>query len=120
MNACVRYGWDKAENGEDALVSPGNMLKYPENGWSPLDTFAQSDSCPVFNMSHIVAYFVTRTVKDSLPAGDFKSVNKSAENLFRCGHVQSILSVAVDDVFYIKSKCLPEMRKDRVYCVSSV
>ena len=68
-------------------------------------------------MSHIVAYFVNRTVKDSLPAADFKSVNNSAENLFRCGHIQSIEVVAVDDILYVKSKCLPEMRKDRVYCV---
>ena len=68
-------------------------------------------------MSNIVAYFVTRTVKDLLPAGDFKSVNKSAENLFRCGHVQNIESTAVDNILYFKSNCLPEMRKDRVYCV---
>ena len=65
-------------------------------------------------MSHIISYFVTRRVKDSLPAGDFKSVNTSAENLFRCGHVQSIQLVAVNDILCVKSKCLPEMR---VYCV---
>ena len=73
--------------------------------------------CPNFNMSHTVAYFVTRTVKDFLPAGDFKSVNKSAENLFRCGHVQNIQSVSVNNILYIKSTCLPEMQKDCVYCV---
>ena len=68
----------------------------------------QSDFCPNFNMSHIVAYFVTRTVKDFLPAGDFKSVNKFAENLFRSGgHVQNIQSVPVNN--NIKSTCLPEM-----------
>ena len=47
-------------------------------------------------MSNIVTYFVTRTVKDLLQAADFKFVNKSAENLFRCGHVQNIESTAVD------------------------
>ena len=66
-------------------------------------------------MSHIVAYFVTRIVKDFLPAGDFKTVNKFAENLFRSGHVQNIQSVSMNN--NIKSTCLPEMRKDCVYCV---
>ena len=68
-------------------------------------------------MSHVVSYFVTRTVQDFQPAGDFKSVNKSAENLFRCGHVQNVQFVTAGDICFIKSKCLPEMRKDRVYCV---
>ena len=68
-------------------------------------------------MSHIVVYFVTRMVKDFLPAGDFKSVNKSAENLFRCGHVQNIQSVSVNNILYIKSTCLPEMQEDCVYYV---
>ena len=68
-------------------------------------------------MSNIVTYFVTRTVKDLLPAGDFKSINKSTENLFRCGHVQNIESTAVDNILYFKSNRLPEMCKNRVYCV---
>ena len=44
-------------------------------------------------------------------------MNKSAENLFRCGHVQNIQSVTEGGICFIKSKCLPEMRKDRVYYV---
>ena len=66
-------------------------------------------------MSQIVAYFVTRSVIDGKVAGDLKSINKSAENLFICGHVQNIQCVEVNKIFYIKAKCLPEMRKDRVY-----
>ena len=72
-----------------------------------------------FTMSNIMSYFVTRCLKDPLPAGDFKSISKSAENLFRCGDVQDI-EVATDhdnDCVFIKSKCLLEMKKDRVYCV---
>ena len=68
-------------------------------------------------MSNIVGYFVTRSVKDYLPAGDFKSINKSAENLFRCGHVQAIHTTVSYNMLFVKSKCLPEMRKDRVYHV---
>ena len=66
-------------------------------------------------MSQIVAYFVTRSVIDGKVAGDLKSINKSAENLFICGHVQNIQCVEVNKIIYIKAKCLPEMRKDRVY-----
>ena len=120
MNACIKYGWNETESKENPVVAnPGVQLKYPEDGWiSLIDALGpQSDFCPNFNMSHTVAYFVTRTVKDFLPAGDFKSVNKSAENLFRCGHVQNIQSVSVNNILYIKSTCLPEMQKDCVYCV---
>ena len=56
-------------------------------------------------------------MQDFRPAGDFKSVNKSAESLFRCGHVQNVQFVMAGDICFIKSKCLPEMRKDQVHCV---
>ena len=35
-----------------------------------------------------------RTAKDGKAANDLKSINKSAENLFRCGYIQG-LSVGV-------------------------
>ena len=44
----------------------------------------------ILNKSNIVAYFVSRSVYDGLPAGDFKTINKSAQYLFGCGHVQII------------------------------
>lgn len=121
VNACIKYGWNKTENSVKEVVTTTTSIepKYPENGWNSLtDLAALGRSLSAdFNMSHIVAYFVTRTVKDSLPAGDFKSINKSAENLFRCGHVQNIQLASVTGILYIKSNCLPEMRRDRVYCV---
>ena len=64
VNACIRYGWNKVGDTEDMLGGPlddHNLLKYPENGWSQLVSASTSDSCPNFNMRHIVAYFVTRT-----------------------------------------------------------
>ena len=42
-------------------------------------------------MSHIVAYFVTRLASDGKVANDFKSINKSAEGLYKCGQEQSHL-----------------------------
>ena len=91
---------------------------YPENGWLPLlSAYPQStlstdqdDEVPQFTMSDIMSYFVTRCLEDSLPSG-------SSENLFRCGHVQNIQVSKLDDCVYVKSQCLLEMRKDRVYCV---
>ena len=66
-------------------------------------------------MGHIVTYFVTRTVCDSLPATDLKSINKSADNLFRCGHVQEIVVCTTTSLLFLRAKCVPEMRKDRIY-----
>ena len=87
-------------------------MQLPESGWKGICTMPLAEFN--FNMSQIVAYFVTRSVSDGQIAGDIKSINKSAENLFICGHVQNIEFVNVDCWMYIKAKCLPEMRKDRV------
>ena len=67
-----------------------------------------------------MAYFVTRSVSDGQIAGDIKSINKSAENLFTCGLVQNIEFVNVDCWMYIKAKCLLKMKKDRVYILKLV
>ena len=55
-------------------------------------------------MGHIVTYFVTRTVCDSLPTVDLKSINKSAENLFRCGHVQEIAVCTTTSFVFVKAQ----------------
>ena len=67
-----------------------------------------------------MAYFITRSVTDGKMAGDIKSINKSADNLFICGHVQSIEFVKVDELTYIRGKCLSEMRKDIIYMLKLV
>ena len=69
----------------------------------------------ILKTCNIVTYFVSRSVQDGLPAGDFKAINKSAEYLFRCGHVQHIKYCSTPDITFIKADCLPEMRKDRTY-----
>ena len=70
---------------------------------------------PCSQMGILLLTFVTRSVADNLPAGDFKSINHSAENLFRCGHVQGMQVCSSTTFIYIKAICLPEMKKDRVY-----
>ena len=65
---------------------------------------------------HVIGYFITRTADDGLPAGDFKFINASASNLYRCGHVQQIQVCRDETVLCVSvKKCLPEMRKDRIY-----
>ena len=81
--------------------------------------YGSTDQVFSFTNAQMISYFVTRTADDGLPMGDFKSVNNSASNLFRCGHLQQI-QVAYDtaDTLIVRAKCLPEMKKDRVYHIS--
>jgi hypothetical protein len=70
-----------------------------------------------FTNAQIISYFVSRTASDGLPVNDFKSVNRSAMNLFRCGHIQKIelCNNVNSHTIYLRASCLPEMRKDRKY-----
>ena len=126
VNAFIKYGWDKNvcnPYGGDVLADPcgsglHGVLPCPEGSWTVISKAFSSADVPQFNTSHIVAYFVTRTVSDCLPAADFKSVNKSGESLFRCGHVQSIQVCTTETPhLYVRANCLPEMKKDKVYRV---
>ena len=128
MKACIKYGVahdsTACDNSATVTTSPSSTAKinFPENdsgGWEDLVSSGNSRvptlSSLEFTTSHIVAYFVARSVCDNQPAGDIKSINKSAEYLFKCGHVQSIQFATSDSHLLFKAKCLPEMRKDRVY-----
>ena len=64
-------------------------------------------------MSHIVAYFVTQLVTDGEVAGDLKTINKLAENFFYLAMSRTFSLLKSTD-HYVKAKCLPKMRKDRV------
>lgn len=65
----------------------------------------------------MITYFVNRNVADGLPAADFKSINSAANNLFEGGHIQNIKIGESEQHIFIRSNCLPEMQKDRVYKV---
>ncbi len=134
VNSYIKYGWDKnivnpfefASHSKDSKdskeVSPGltQHLMIPTNNWiSILKVFKNTSDLPKFNNGHIVSYFVTRSVIDGVPSGDFKSINSSVENLFRCGHVQNIEVNTTDStLLFLKASCLPEMRKDRIYSLN--
>ena len=67
-----------------------------------------------FTNAQIINYFVVRTAVDGMPVSDMKAINISAQNLFRCGHIEDI-RVFFDKYMCVRTKCLPEMRKDLVY-----
>ena len=58
---------------ESSSQSPQHKQR-PESGWKSICTMTPADFN--FNMSQIVAYFVTRSVSDGQIAGDIKSINK--------------------------------------------
>ena len=94
----------------DSTVSP------PTEGWKTIqNAFQSSDDVPRFSLSNIINYFVVRTASDGKAVNDFKSINKSAENLFHCGHVQAMLVTCKDEYWWIKADCRPEMKKDKMY-----
>ena len=121
MNAYIKNGWDKQlVDPERSHQSPGEQLAplLPSDGWQEITgAFSSAQQAIPFTNAQIITYFITRTVDDSLPAGDFRSINKSGCNLYRCGHVQKIevCHASSSDKVYIRADCLPEMRKDRVY-----
>ena len=63
----------------------------------------------------MISYFVSCTATDGLPAGDIKSINKAAKNLYDCGHIQNIEIGYTNTTTFIRAICYPEMRKDRTY-----
>ena len=79
--------------------------------------FSDKKDVPTFTNGQLINYFVCRTVADGLPAGDFKSMNKSAKYLYDCGHIQNIQIGTSTSHMSVKANCLPEMKKDRVYKV---
>ena len=108
VDACLKYGWKKSVSDEPQLPSEAvKLASYPDNGWIPLVSAFSQESSTEFTMSNIMSYFVKCCLKDALPAGDFKSVSKSAENLFRCGHAQAIEVATVDASLYIYKVELP-------------
>ena len=46
-----------------------------------------------------------------------KSMNTSALNLYKCGHIQKVEACICSQfsIMYLRAVCLPEMRKDRIY-----
>lgn len=67
-----------------AHTSVDNNDEEPFTGrWLSIQmAFLQADEPITFTYGHMITYFVSRNVVDGLAAGDFKSINSAANNLF--------------------------------------
>ena len=81
------------------------------------EAYSSREEVPLFTNGQMITYFVTRTVSDGLPAGDFKGMNEKAKRLYECGHVQRIMVQTSHSLHWFRAECLPEMKKDIVYKV---
>ena len=126
MQAYIRNGWANNVIDPDGNSSPvfkdsphiDVLSTLPDNkndSWSSLkDADENTLQLLSFTNAQIINYFVVRTAVDGTPASDMKAINSSALNLFKCGHIQNI-QICIDKYLYVTSKCVPEMRKDRIY-----
>ena len=121
MKSYINNGWatkslinpDGDNTRDDSLTSA-----LIENWASIRCAFSYRKECLEFNHGHMVSYFVSRTAADGLPAGDEKSINKSARNLYQCGHIQSMEAGYTDEPMYLRAICILEMKRDLVYKVT--
>ena len=112
---CILYGSERPKNPSCADSGTAVQVPFPDRGWEIIRAFPSTSRVPQFNTGHIVAKFVPQTMPDNLSAADFKSVKKSVEDLFCCGHVQAIEVRSTDEYLFMKANYIPEMRKDRGY-----
>ena len=115
-------GWNSAVVDPDGVatvrMSDTATNSTSVHDWQPLKEIVDSQHpLLMFSNSQIITYFVTRTSIDSLPANDLKAINNSAQNLFKCGHVQDIKE-ANDEHLYNKAECIPEMKKNCIYKIN--
>lgn len=127
VQAFIANGWanrvvdpDKYAQCSSGRAEPLHIMNVPQNlDWEKLqEAFTRTDANEMisFSNANIINYFLVRTAIDGMPSSDVKAINTSALNMFRCGHVQDIM-IGYDKHIYIQAKCLPEMRKDRIYKV---
>ena len=90
------------------------VTAYVKEGLDAVSSLQQIPMQPLhFPVMIMMDEMITRSLKHG--AGDFKAISKSAEYLFRCGHVQHIDYCCTQNSVYIRANCLPEVQKDRSY-----
>ena len=98
MKACIKFGMkDIVIVKEVDISNQVNVIEmsFPDTRWEDFTKASLILKNFHFSMGHIVSYFVNCSVCDGLPAGDFKAINKSAENVFVRGYVQNILLATI-------------------------
>ena len=73
-------------------------VSFPDAGWKDLSPVHGTPLPEDFNISHVINYFVTRSVCDSRSAADVKYIS-----------TYSNVVIVSDNYFLFKVKCLPEM-----------
>lgn len=120
VQSYIKNGWAGNIINPDAYSTLSSSVPINDNKeaaftgqWKSIQTaFQQSDQVPTFTYGHMITYFVNRSVADGLPAADFKSINSAANNLFEGGHIQNLEVGESEECLFVRSNCLPEMRKD--------
>ena len=116
VRAYIQYGW-----AETLLVDPDNISATSDKGYGALECndfvdikqfYTSPDTVPNFTNAQIVGYFVICQVCDTRLCGDFKAIDKSAMNLFCCGHLQQVEVYNIHDRLWLQVYRLPEMKKD--------
>ena len=110
-------GWaDKVVNPDavfgNTCTATSSEQELQSQAWKDKDCITD---VPSFSHAQMVTYFVSRTVSDGLPAGDFNAMNKKAKRIFDCGHVQNIQVCTSLSCVWIRDDCHPEMKKNTVY-----
>ena len=98
VRSYIRNGWadnivypDQPLRNSAANVNDADQVTISQqsavNNWKVLKTaFTSPGEVPSFSHGQMVTYFVSRTVSDGLPAGDFKAMNAHAQRLqHTCG-----------------------------------
>ena len=110
---------------QECLSSEGSSVKVgvqvPQGSLSAVIITARGklidhpDAMPVFTIENVVDYMINRKESYCMRAEDWKSFKAGGFKLFKEGHVQNILINRDDTKLEVECKCLPEMKKDRVY-----
>lgn len=129
MRAYIDNGWADTvidpDNGSFQTSSKSSNLEkkslLPDTSWVDIKEFYKSpDQVPSFNNGQIITYFVSRSLCDSRSCSNFKEINQSAVNLFRCGHLQQVEVSKLNEKLCIQAHCLPKMKKDRTQLFLSI
>ena len=98
------------------LIEVDSTASAPTEAWQSIQSaFNTPSEFSKFSLSNVIHYFVTRTRVDGKAASDFKSINKSAENLFWCGLYkpwQSLKRMYIGGLRVIVSQ---KWKKDNMY-----
>ena len=73
---------------------------------------------PLLTIENVVDYMINRKESDCMRAEDWKSFKAGGYKLFKEGHVQNILVSREEAKFKVECRCLPEMKKDRIYNIT--